>query len=390
MQVLCLNREAVIIKRLICILTVVALCVTGCSFTAGALTLRELPAVSAECAVVVEIKTGKIIAGKNEHKRASMASTTKIMTALLLCEMCDLESTAVVTKEMVTVEGSSMGLLAGDTVHYRDLLYGMMLASGNDAATSTAYLIAGSLDKFAELMNKRAAKIGMTNTHFVTPSGLDADDHYSTAYDMALLATEAMKNEDFAQAVGSKSATLEYGNPPYRRTLTNHNKLLSYYKYCTGVKTGFTKKSGRCLVSSAEHDGKGVVAVTLNAPNDWRDHEAMLSFGLEQLVKSELEVPQLPKISVINGSISAVTLRSEALSVALLPEDIDRVTAKTMLQPVAFANIESGETVGEVRYYLDDKLVAASSVYTTESSLSNELSYDKNLLYWFKLLIKTM
>lgn len=208
---------------------------------------REMPAISAKYAVLVEMNTGQLIAEKNGYDKASMASTTKIMTSLLLCELCDLDEEIVATKEMVTVEGSSMGLQEGDRVHYRDLLYGMLLASGNDAANTTAISVAGSIENFAELMNKKAKEFGMTNTHFVTPSGLDDEEHYTTAYDMSKLAVYAMKNADFAEACASKTATLEYGNPPYRRTLTNHNKLLQYYEGAIGIKTGFTKNRGGVL-----------------------------------------------------------------------------------------------------------------------------------------------
>ena len=206
---------------------------------------------SAKAAVLINGDTGEIIYSYNENEKLPMASTTKIMTALILCETADLSEEITVTADMLKVEGSSMGLLAGDRVTYHDLLYGMMLASGNDAANVTAISIAGSVEKFAKMMNRRAEELGLKNTHFVTPSGLDADGHYTTAYDLALLAAFALKNEDFAKAASSKSAVLNYGNPPYRRTLTNHNKLLSSFEGAVGVKTGFTKKSGRCLVSAA-------------------------------------------------------------------------------------------------------------------------------------------
>lgn len=349
--------------------------------------VESMPGVSAQHAVVVERVSGRIIAGYRENERASMASTTKIMTALLLCENCDLDDTAVVTKEMVSVEGSSMGLLAGDTVHYRDLLYGMMLASGNDAANSTAILIAGSVEAFAVMMNERAERIGMKNTHFVTPSGLDDDEHYSTAYDMALLACEALKNEELAKAVSSRTARLEYGNPPYKRTLTNHNKLLAYYPYCDGVKTGFTKKSGRCLVSSASKDGAGVVVVTLNDPNDWTDHETLLDYGLRQLETRELSVPELPDVTVLGGKKNKLSLKTNAVTVSLLPEGFERVTSEIELSPSVFAPIQANEPVGMVIYSLGDTVLAKAEILAAHTIENDKSTIEKDYLYWIRQLL---
>lgn len=349
--------------------------------------VESMPGVSAQHAVVVERVSGRIIAGYRENERASMASTTKIMTALLLCENCDLDDTAVVTKEMVSVEGSSMGLLAGDTVHYRDLLYGMMLASGNDAANSTAILIAGSVEAFAVMMNERAERIGMKNTHFVTPSGLDDDEHYSTAYDMALLACEALKNEELAKAVSSRTARLEYGNPPYKRTLTNHNKLLAYYPYCDGVKTGFTKKSGRCLVSSASKDGAGVVVVTLNDPNDWTDHETLLDYGLRQLETRELSAPEIPDVTVLGGKKSKLSLKTDAVTVSLLPEYLERVTSEIELSPSVFAPIQANEPVGMVIYSLGNTVLAKAEILAAYTIENDKSTIEKDYLYWIRQLL---
>ena len=195
---------------------------------------------SAKAAIVINGITGEVIYEHNANERLPMASTTKIMTALILAEQEDLSKEISCTKEMVTVEGSSMGLLVGDRVTYHDLLYGMLLASGNDAANTTAISIGGSVQKFADIMNEKAKELNLNNTHFVTPSGLDAEGHFTTAHDLALLAAYALKNEEFKKAASSYTARLCYGNPPYQRTLTNHNKLLKSYNGLVGVKTGFT------------------------------------------------------------------------------------------------------------------------------------------------------
>ena len=372
-------------RRLLSVFVVVLIAANA--FIVNVNAVEPMPNVSAHHAVVVERVSGLIICGYREHERASMASTTKIMTALLLCENCDLDDTAVITKEMISVEGSSMGLMPGDTVHYRDLLYGMMLASGNDAANSTAILVAGSIEAFAIMMNERAERIGMKNTHFVTPSGLDDEEHYSTAYDMALLACEALKNEDLAKAVSSRSARLEYGNPPYKRTLTNHNKLLAYYPYCDGVKTGFTKKSGRCLVSSATKNGAGVVVVTLNDPNDWHDHEQLLDYGLRQLETRELKVPDLPKVAVMGGKKDRLSLVTNAVSVSLLPEDFDRISCEIELTPSVFAPIKANEPVGSVIYRLGDTVLARAEIFAAHSVDNEKSTVNKDYIYWIRQLL---
>lgn len=227
------------------------------------------PDISASAAAVVELSTGKLLYGKNEEASMTMASTTKILTALLTLEYGDLDTEFTVDSNAIMVEGSSMGLQKGDRVTLRTLACGMLLSSGNDAANAAAVRIAGSLPEFAALMNQRAAQLGMTGSSFVTPSGLDAEGHFSTALDMAKLACAALRNEDFRAICSQTSMKVQFGSPPADRWLKNHNKLLTTYEGCIGVKTGFTKLSGRCLVSAAERDGVTLVCVTLKAPNDW-------------------------------------------------------------------------------------------------------------------------
>ena len=207
--------------------------------------------------VLMDADSGRILAGKDADTAYPMASTTKIMTSLLAAQSGKLHDEITVSKEMILVEGTSMGLLPGDSVSLYELIYGMLLPSGNDAANVTAYYLGGNVENFVKKMNAKAKEIGMENTNFVTPSGLDDEMHYSTAYDMALLGRYAVGDPVFRSVCSSKKASLSYGNPPYKRTLYNHNRLLESYKYALGIKTGFTKKSGRCLVSYAEKDGTG-------------------------------------------------------------------------------------------------------------------------------------
>lgn len=318
-------------------------------------------AISAKAAVVLNGDTGEILFSRNANERLPMASTTKIMTSLLLCENADLSETIVTTKEMVTVEGSSMGLQIGDTVSYHDLLYGMMLASGNDAANTTAIALSGSVNEFVKLMNNKAQEMGLKDTHFETPSGLDGNEHYTTAYELALIAKYALQNEDFARAASAKSATLCYGNPPYKRTLTNHNKLLKAYDDVIGVKTGFTKKSGRCLVSASKKDGKFVIAVTLNDPNDWADHRALLDLGLAALQTVDITPEQTKtKIPVQNGEKDFIEIEISSKRFSL--KETDNLKAEILVPEFVYAPINKGDKIGKVYYYVSDKLILAENI----------------------------
>ena len=233
-------------------------------------------AVSAQSAAVMDPISGRLLFDKNSSKQSLIASTTKIMTALLICERCNVLDQMQIPKEAVGIEGSSMYLREGEKLTLQELLYGLMLSSGNDAAVALALYCCGSIEEFANQMNDKARSLGMTQTHFANPNGLDAKDHYSTARDLAILAAFAMENPVFAQTVSTKTITA--GN----RFLRNHNKLLWLYPGADGVKTGYTKAAGRILVSSAERNRRRLVAVTINDPNDWHDHATLLDQGFSK------------------------------------------------------------------------------------------------------------
>lgn len=317
---------------------------------------------SAKAAILINADTCEVIYEQNADEKLPMASTTKIMTALLLCENGDFEREVTVTAEMLRVEGSSMGLLAGDRVTLHDLLYGMMLASGNDAANVTAYILGGTVSGFVKKMNEKAAELGLKNTNFVTPSGLDAPEHYTTARDLAKLAAYAMKNEHFAKAAASQSATLCYGNPPYKRTLTNHNKLLKNFDGAIGVKTGFTKKSGRCLVSAAERDGKRVIVVTLCDPDDWQDHKNLLEYGLSQINLTEISPANTHyEIPVINGEETSVSVNVKPYTVSSVGEG--DFGFQVNLPEFVYAPIKTGEKIGSVVYKKGETTIATENLY---------------------------
>ena len=249
----------------------VAAAVFLCAGSADAL---EFPgSVSAKSAILVDAGSGRVLFEKNADERSLIASTTKIMTGLLVCEAGELEREISVPPEAAGVEGSSLYLKAGERITVRELLYGLMLRSGNDAAVALAIAADGSVDAFVARMNETAQALGMENTHFENPSGLDGENHYSTARDMAKLCAHAMGNETFRAVVSSKSFT-ERG-----RSFTNHNKLLWRVEGADGVKTGYTKKAGRILAGSAVRDGQRLICVTIQDPDDWRDQQALLDFG---------------------------------------------------------------------------------------------------------------
>lgn len=336
---------------------------------------------SAKAAVVIDGYTGEVLYSQNSDARLPMASTTKIMTALLLCELGgDLSKQIVTTREMVTVEGSSMGLLPGDIVSYHDLLYGMMLASGNDAANTTAIALAGSVGDFVSLMNERAKQMGLVNTHFVTPSGLDAQEHYTTAYELAIIAKNALNNEKFAKAASSQSARLCYGNPPYNRTLTNHNKLLKMYDDIVGVKTGFTKKSGRCLVSASKKDGKFVIAVTLNDKNDWVDHRTLLDLGLS-LIESKVISPEKKEIMIDITSGGKMVISIPSAEIYITPNT--KVEYKINAPELLYAPVRREQQIGDIVYYGNGNELCRLPLVT-----SDEIDYKQNKLSLFFEILK--
>ena len=325
----------------------------------------EEPRVSARSAVLMCVNSGEVIYEKNADERLSMASTTKIMTSLLALEYESPDTEITVTEEMVSVEGTSMGLLAGDSVSLRELVYGMLLQSGNDAANAVAVFLGGSVEGFAQLMNERGSEIGMKNTNFVTPSGLDSENHYSTAYDMALLACESMKNPGFASVCSLKKATLTYGNPPYPRTLINHNRLLRMYNGAIGIKTGFTKKSGRCLVSAAQRNGVMLVAVTLKAPDDWNDHIAMFEYGFSKCRGVEVSCcTDDLTVSVAGGD--KVRIPVELSGNPVWVEDKE-CKVRILLEPMVYAPVKKGDKVGSAIFFSGDTVISETDLLAGDS-----------------------
>ncbi len=244
----------------------------------------DYPSIFAKSAIVIDQETGRVLYEKNSHEKLPMASTTKIMTLLVALEKGNLKDIVTVSKRAASVGGSSIWLSPGEKIDMESLLYGLMLNSGNDAATAIAEHIGGSVENFAKIMNEKAKEIGAYDTHFVTPSGLDIgiDDHYTTAYDLALITRYAFRYPKFAEIVSTKEKTIPWEGKEWDRYLRNKNKLLWIYEGADGVKTGFTNKAGRCLVSSATREGRRFIAVVLNSPPMWEDSIKILDYAFSK------------------------------------------------------------------------------------------------------------
>lgn len=303
--------------------------------------------ISASSAVVFDCAGKTVLFEKNADEQRSIASITKIMTALLAIECGNLDSVVKITPEMLDTEGSSLGLKENDTVTLDDLVIGMMLTSGNDSANAVAYFLGGSLEGFAEMMNLRADELGMKNTLFVTPSGLDSGDHHSSAYDMALLTAAAVQNDKFNDVVSRKSAEITISG----RTVTvyNHNRLLSLDEDIFGVKTGFTKKAGRTLVSAKNYKENKIVTVTLNAPDDWNDHIRLYKECQKKYVKQD--VKKTVYLPVVGGEAVRVSASCTKTFYTLNEQSV-----KLFYHPFVYAPVKKGERVGTVCVYENNKL----------------------------------
>ena len=307
-------------------------------------------ALSARNAILIERSSGRVLLEKNAYEKRPMASTTKIITAITALEYGNLEDIVIVSAKADNTEGSSMWLATGEKATLENLLFGLMLNSGNDAAVAIAEHIGGSVEGFAELMNQTAEKIGAKNSNFTNPHGLDDPNHYTTAYDLALITRYAMQNPKFVEIVATRKKTVPWEGNSWGRTLTNHNKLLNLYSGADGVKTGYTKNTGRCLVSSATRDGMQLIAVTLNAPDDWNDHSTMLDFGFANFgIKTVLKSGEYMKtVPVTNSDTTQLSMVvASDLSIVIKTNELKDVVITYDYPQTVFAPIAKGQVLGE-------------------------------------------
>ena len=317
---------------------------------------------SATAAILVDSDSGRVLYEQNADAKMLIASTTKIMTALVAIREGNLSDMVTVKREATLTEGSSMYLKEGEQLTLEALLYGLMLCSGNDAAVVIAEHAGGSQAGFVKMMNETARELGMAHTSFANPNGLDAETHYSTARDMAVLACAAMENETFSRIVSTRTVTIG------GRTMTNHNKLLSWSEGCIGLKTGYTKAAGRTLVSCMEKNGQRLVAVTLQDGNDWADHQALYEYGFDTYPAKRLSVLGQPfrRVLVKGGAQKTVTLvAAESFSWPAAKDE--RIETHLELADSLTAPLAAGTRVGQAVFMLDGQEIGRVDLLCGES-----------------------
>ena len=338
-------------------------------------------AENSKAACVIEMKTGEMVYEKNSVERLPMASTTKIMTCITALESCNVSDITTVSWAAAATEGSSAYIEPGYEISILDLLYGLMLNSGNDAAVAIAEHISGSVDGFVELMNAKAAEIGALNTHFTNPNGLPDDEHYTTAYDLAMITRYAMRNRTFREIVSTADLSALIVNTGDILPFHNHNKLLGQYEGCIGVKTGFTNDAGRCLVSAAERDGLAFIAVTLNDGDDWNDHAEMLDdafskYSMRQVAREGESAPYSEYDLIYGGDLYVPVRNGGRLNI-----DVKLNIPKELTLPIS-----AGEKIGTADFLRDKELLGTVDICSA-ADLYEEPNFSKKLMTRFKHLI---
>lgn len=320
----------------------------------------QTPDVSARNAVLMS-ECGQVIFEKNADKQALIASTTKIMTAIIAIERLDSDAVVEIAADCCGIEGSSMYLKPGEHYSVDQLLKGLMLVSGNDAALALACCAAGTVEEFVALMNEKAAQLQMHSTSFVNPHGLNAEGHYSSAGDMAKLMAYCMKNPRFAELSALRSCTVG------EQTLVNHNKLLNELEGCVAGKTGYTKAAGRCLVSCCRRGDTGLICVTLSAPDDWNDHKKLYEWGFSKFCRRNAAEGlsfTVPLTSVGGGALEAVP--EESLWV-FVPREAE-LEACAELPRFVFPPVNAGERAGNLKILYDGNIIAECRLVYAEAA----------------------
>lgn len=327
----------------------------------GGDSLAELSSGGSACALA-EVTTGRILYSENGGEKMHMASTTKVLTALVVLESCALDERVTIPKAAVGVEGSSIYLKENEVLTVEELLYGLMLRSGNDSAVALALHAAGSIENFAVMMNERAEKAGATSSNFTNPHGLHDDGHYTTSTDLVKIAAAAMRNADFKRIVSTKSVTVS-GEP--KRYLQNKNKMLWNYEGATGVKTGYTRVAGRCLVAAAERDGCEYVAVALNTPPMWEKCAALLDKAFAEYEMHTLFERVSPLVVPIENGRQTYAMVDMPQSPAypLTRNEIDELVIKTELFPLC-APLSEGEVCGKISVSLRNELIFSADLFS--------------------------
>ncbi len=369
------------------------------SFTdTSAETIKE-PDVNSRACVVIDRKTNSVLFGKNENSKKKMASTTKIMTATIIIEKCNLSDTIEISKKAAGTGGSRLGLKTGDKITILDLLYGLMLRSGNDAAVALAEYAGGDINGFAELMNAKALELGLTNTHFETPHGLDSNEHYTTAYELAILSNYALNNPTFAKIVGTKNYTITINGSP--KDLSNTNELLGNMEGVYGIKTGFTNGANRCLVTACKRNNIDIICVVLGADTKkFRTIDSIklinyifnnfVVYDLESFVNKNFEDWKKDNLNtfIINKGLSQdVLLNIENLYISKVPIRKDLINSfemKVECQKYFKAPVKGNSSIGNIVISNSGKEIAKCNI-----SIMNNID-KKNSSYYFIYLLKNI
>lgn len=343
---------------------------------------------SAGAACLMNSVTGEVVFEKNSNEKLPMASTTKIMTLLVALDKSEPDDMVTISQNAVLEEGSSAYLESGIQVSMRDLSYGLMLNSGNDAAVAIAEHISGSTEKFAEDMTKLARKIGARNTCFKNPNGLDEEGHFTTARDLALITRYALKNDEFREVVSTRSYTAQYIRPSGEiipMEFANHNRLLREYDGCIGVKTGFTKKCGRCLVSAARRGDSEYIVVTLNDPNDWKDHKELLELGFAgtHIVRAVSKGDCVKYIK--NGNSKCEFIAASDYNLPLDGDKSRDIKLRPIMPETVNFSLNAGEKVGVIEIYCDDTYIDSVDIVASCDFIA-EGEHKSKHSFWFRVL----
>lgn len=353
---------------------------------------KAMPEVSSHSACVIDIDTGRILAAKNENEKSEPASITKIMTALIALENADIKKVVTIPSAAAGVEGSSIYIKAGEKYSLEDLLYGLMLSSGNDAATAIAIDVAGSVDAFVEKMNQKAQELGCTGTHFNNPHGLPDEKHYTTAHDMALITAAALRNDTFVKIVSTKNYTAEPDGAGETRSWQNKNKLLWQYEGAIGVKTGYTKSAGKTYVGAADRNGIRIAVVVLGAKDMWGDaatllDDAFASYQQVDLIKDGQSTGVTPVLEGLSSEVEGITEGS--LSKTLTKEEQERIVTKCVYQTPLYAPVAKGDIIGSMQVYLDDEMIGSVPIVAAADVAAYDFAHclDKVIRQWITNLL---
>ena len=337
---------------------------------------------NAKACVVIDETSGRVLLSHNAETPLPMASTTKVMTALLALENGSLDAPVTCSRNAFGVPGTSIYLAEGETLTLREMLYGLMLASGNDAATAIAEHIGGTVEDFCRMMTARAAELGCKNTLFLTPHGLPCDGHYTTAHDLALITREAMTHPEFREIVGTSRATIPWEGRGYDRVLNNKNKLLTTYEGATGIKTGYTKKAGRCLVFGAERNGMRIIGVVLNCPDWFNEGARLMDAAFERyeavtLLHAGDTVGSVPVTHADNTAVDAIV--SSALT-GVIPKGSMPQT-EVDLPDTLDAPVQAGQHIGTARLTANGVVIAEVPLIAATNVARDDFPA-RWLMYW--------